>query len=57
MINDGAWNIRESASAWTERTRTTNTANENGVVVQINAVGAILVQGMAVQVHWIADGE
>ncbi len=57
MTNDGDWNVREGVSAWTERTPTTNTANENGVVVQIDAAGAIAGQGMAAQGHWAADAE
>jgi hypothetical protein len=57
MTNDGRWNVRESASIWTERTPTTNTVNENGVVVQVDAAGAIAGQGIAVQGHWTADAE
>lgn len=57
MTNDGDWNIREGTSAWTERTPSTNSANENGVVVQVIAVGATAGQGMAAQGHWAADAE
>jgi len=57
MSNDGDWNVREGVSAWTERTTSTNIANENGVVVQVIAVGATAGQGMAVQGHWAADAE
>lgn len=57
MTNDGDWNVREGESAWTERTPSTNSANENGVVVQVVAVGATAGQGMAVQGHWAADAE
>jgi len=57
MTNDGDWNVREGASAWTERTPSTNNANENGVVVQVIAIGATTGQGMAAQGHWAADAE
>ena len=35
----------------------TNNANENGVVVQLVAVGASAGQGMVAQGHWVADAE
>ena len=57
MSNDGDWNVREVGSAWTERTPSTNNANENGVAVQVFAVGATTGQGMAAQGHWAADAE
>ncbi len=57
MSNDGNWNVREGASTWTERIPSTNNANENGVVVQIDAIGATAGQGMAAQGHWAADAE
>lgn len=57
MTTDGRWNVRESASTWTERTPSTNTSNENGVVVQVDAVGATAGQGMTAQGHWVADAE
>ena len=57
MTNDGDWNVREVGSAWTERTPSTNNANENGVAVQVFAVGATTGQGMAAQGHWAADAE
>jgi hypothetical protein len=57
MTNDGDWNVREGVSAWTERTPSTNNANENGVVVQVVAVSATAGQGMAAQGHWTADAE
>lgn len=57
MTTDGRWNVRESASTWTERTPSTNTSNENGVVVQVDAVGATAGQGMTAQGHWTADAE
>ena len=57
MVNNGNWNIREGESVWTERTPSTNNANENGVVIQVNAVGATAGQGMAAIGHWAADAE
>lgn len=57
MTIDGDWNVRESESFWTERTPSTNNANENGVVVQLVAVGASAGQGMVAQGHWVADAE
>lgn len=57
MTTDGRWNVRESASAWTERVPATNSVNERGVVVQVGAVGATAGQGMTAQGHWTADAE
>jgi len=57
MTNDGYWNVREGESAWTERAPSTNNASEDGVVVQVVAVGAVAGQGMAAQGHWAADAE
>lgn len=57
MVNDGDWSVRESEAFWIERTPSTNSANENGVIVQVAAVGAIAGQGMVAQGHWAADAE
>lgn len=57
MANNGNWNVREDESSWTERTVATHYANESGAVIQVEAAGAVVGQGLTAHGHWTADAE